>query len=738
MRQTVKNRMIKNVQMMAVGMMATASIMGTAAAMGVKMDNIPFNVLAYPFQAVMTQGVAATTVESGACGDNATFVLDSDGTLTISGTGAINGNTFQTDMHIQKVIINEGITQIEDDTFLGYWTINEISLPEGLESIGDRAFGECTALKSVTIPGTVKKLGNTVGSGPFEQCTSLESVVIEEGVPYIGYQAFTGCSNLTNISIPSSVTSIGGQAFQQCTNLASVTLPEGLNYLGGSAFLYQGITQIDIPDGVTVIETSVFDCCDKLETVQMGDSVTQIKDYAFRQCTGLKQIKLSDNITTIGIGAFNNCNKLESITLPSKLQYVGELAFASCKTIKEVYIPDSTTFLGDRAFQSCNSMTRISGMKGIENISKGTFRANIEFPAPNYTEVRGEPLTTVLDTTNEYVLNYDWLNNENRKLGEDNPSCGPDATYKEDDTKVTITGTGAIDDEAFKDNDTVTEVVIEEGITEIGNQSFENMDNLETVIIPDSVTNIGDQAFAENPNLEVVQGGDNATIADNAFDCTTPNTVIKTDNENVYNNIKDNTDREAQLANSIPISPVEENWLYSSDDKTFITDKVQIGSVVDDFESLLDDFATVVGLDEKQGVKQTYEAADANSEDTTVYCTKASDWIITIPKDLVMSGDDESQAEYIVGVYGNVDPAKRVTVTPDASFEMINTGNPDVKYTAQVSQPVTGINGIDIAFTPAEDTGDASQMSGSITANLKRAGSYRGTMTFTVDYVDHT
>lgn len=65
-----------------------------------------------------------------------------------------------------------------------------------------------------------------------------------------------------------------------------------------------------------------------------------------------------------------------------------------------------------------------------------------------------------------------------------------------------------------------------------------------------------------------------------------------------------------------------------------------------------------------------------------VYCTKASDWIITIPKDLVMSGDDESRAEYVVGIYGNVDPAKRVTVTPAPSFEMTNTGNAEVKYNA--------------------------------------------------------
>ena len=32
---------------------------------------------------------AATVVDSGACGDNATWSLDSSGTLTISGTGEI-------------------------------------------------------------------------------------------------------------------------------------------------------------------------------------------------------------------------------------------------------------------------------------------------------------------------------------------------------------------------------------------------------------------------------------------------------------------------------------------------------------------------------------------------------------------------------------------------------------------------------------------------------------------------
>lgn len=101
-----------------------------------------------------------------------------------------------------------------------------------------------------------------------------------------------------------------------------------------------------------------------------------------------------------------------------------------------------------------------------------------------------------------------------------------------------------------------------------------------------------------------------------------------------------------------------------------------------------------------------------------------------------MDGNGEqSTAEYKISVFGHVDPAKRVTVTPEASFEMVNQGKADVVYTAQVNQPETGINGIDILEDPSDE--GTQYLTGTITANLKRAGSYKGTMNFTIDYVDY-
>ena len=117
-----------------------------------------------------------------------------DRTLTISGVGEMKDwkSNSEEDWHntqytiaIEKVIIENGVT-----------------------NIGDYAFNECSSLESTTIP---------------------------EGVISIGYDAFSGCSSLTNIDIPSSVTSIGVWAFSGCSSLESIEIPEGVTNIESGA-----------------------------------------------------------------------------------------------------------------------------------------------------------------------------------------------------------------------------------------------------------------------------------------------------------------------------------------------------------------------------------------------------------------------------------------------------------------------------------------------------------------------
>ena len=154
-----------------------------------------------------------------------------DRTLTISGTGEMKDWTSDSteDWHdtqytnfIEKVIINEGITNIGEYAFYECDSLTNINIPEGVINIGDYAFEGCSSLKSIAIPEGV----TIIGRGTFSECSSIKSIVIPKSVTNIERYAFSVCSSLTNITIPEGVTSVEYEAFLGCTSLASVNVDE--------------------------------------------------------------------------------------------------------------------------------------------------------------------------------------------------------------------------------------------------------------------------------------------------------------------------------------------------------------------------------------------------------------------------------------------------------------------------------------------------------------------------------
>ena len=85
---------------------------------------------------------AASIVDSGECGENLTWVLDSEGTLTIEGSGAMD---------------NWADTPIPWDSY--YADIRTVSLPKGLTSVGDYAFYYCNSLTSINFPDGLERIG---------------------------------------------------------------------------------------------------------------------------------------------------------------------------------------------------------------------------------------------------------------------------------------------------------------------------------------------------------------------------------------------------------------------------------------------------------------------------------------------------------------------------------------------------------------------------------------------------
>ena len=150
---------------------------------------------------------ASDEIVSGSCGDNITWSLSSDGTLTITGTGAMSGSEsawINYKDQVKKVVFNGNITSISERAFEKHSNLETIVLPDSITTIGLRAFAECANLKTVTFPENLR----TIGMAAFYKCYSLEEVDLAENVMYINEYAFADCTALKSITIRAIYTSI--------------------------------------------------------------------------------------------------------------------------------------------------------------------------------------------------------------------------------------------------------------------------------------------------------------------------------------------------------------------------------------------------------------------------------------------------------------------------------------------------------------------------------------------------
>ncbi len=340
---------------------------------------------AFFVQALPVASAADVILYDGTCGENLTWTLNTDGLLTISGTGEM------------KDYINAPWNGLVDK-------INCVVIRNGVTSIGDGAFKGCTGLTSVTIPDSV----TGIGYGAFYGCPGLTSITIPDSVTSIGGSAFSGCTGLTSITIPDSVTWIYGGTFYGCTGLTSVTIPNSVTWIDNFTFYgCTGLTSVTIPDSVTSIGNGAFDSCTRLTSITIPDSVTSIGVSAFAYCTGLTSITVSggnkkfdsrnncngiietayntlisgckntdipDSVTRIGDRAFYGCTGLTTITIPNSVTSIGVSAFWGCTGLTSITIPDSVTSIGASAFADCTGLASVCFMGDAPVVNWKTFQ----------------------------------------------------------------------------------------------------------------------------------------------------------------------------------------------------------------------------------------------------------------------------------------------------------------------------------------------------------------------------
>ena len=422
--------------------------------------------------------------------DNLTWTLGEDGTLIISGTGAMkdydyNNNQSPVYMNssVKKVVIEDGVTSIGNWAFYKCTSLTTITIPDSVTSIGDWAFYKCTSLTTITIPDSV----TSIGEAAFRGCSSLTSITIPDSVTSIGDAAFSHCSNLKSITIPDSITSIGKYAFCNCSSLTSITIPNSVTSIGESALAgCVNLTSITIPKSVTSIGSGVFDGCNNLTVyLESGSTLTSndlgvneskigsywvednltwkldadgtltisgtgaMKDYDYnnnpspanQKKGSVKKVVIKDGVTSIGKYAFCNCSNLKSITILDSVTSIGDFAFSDCSSLTSITIPDSVTSIGDFAFSGCSSLTSI----------------------------------TIPDSVT------------------------------------------SIGDDAFSYCRSLTSITIPDRVTSIGNLAFYDCSGLTSITIPDSVTSIGKDAFSSCTKLKTISLSCKSTLKKSDF-----------------------------------------------------------------------------------------------------------------------------------------------------------------------------------------------------------------------------
>ena len=171
----------------------------------------------------------------------------------------------------------------------------------------------------------------------------ISSVIVKDGVAKIygfdGYADLTGkdtrYKHLEEVDLPDGLAEVGG--FQNCINL----------------------TQIDIPNTVTVIASHAFDGCEQLRDITLPQSLEEIGEAAFMNCSTLETIIIPENVYDIPLGAFANCRNLQSIQLPTHLESIGANAFYG-NAISTISIPSTVQYIGSDAFSYCTSLKDIN------------------------------------------------------------------------------------------------------------------------------------------------------------------------------------------------------------------------------------------------------------------------------------------------------------------------------------------------------------------------------------------
>ena len=280
--------------------------------------------------------------------DNLKYATNSDNSVTlVDGKGANGDVIIPSDVRNKnKVYV---VTAIEHNAFEGNNAITAVTIPSSVSTIGYSAFNSCKNLRRVMDASRVTEMQGF----EYTDCTNLTSVTLSGTLQKIGYRSFAG-SALAHLVLPASMREIGSSAFEDCHQLRNVQFNTGLQNIKDHAFKNSGLVSLEF-----------------------SNDLKEIGEWAFEGCASLKTVQIPPSVTSLGMGAFYHCIALESVVIPTTLTNFNDRTFNGCRNLSAVYyLGSSCPSLGQYTFADVSGTfgfyvkpSALSALQGIAFIS---------------------------------------------------------------------------------------------------------------------------------------------------------------------------------------------------------------------------------------------------------------------------------------------------------------------------------------------------------------------------------
>lgn len=431
---------------------------------------------------------SAETNESLICGDYE-YRLLSDGTAEI-----VKYNSYDRKVHIPSSLDEFTVSKIGNEAFSGCLWIDVVEIPNTVEIIGDYSFANC-GLSWVYIPESVKKIGDyaflscnlydvsdhgALASDIEKQRSKIESAETqlqrwvdggkrsEEDLQKQREKVQKEKDKLDMLLaewdaaewkycdlLPAGIKSIGNYAFEHCRGLNKVVIPDSLEEIGNNPFSDCSedliVSVSPTHQTLAIIDDVLYSKKDKRLVwyprskgiyFSIPNGIRQIGDKAFYNDPFLINIDIPDTVVNIGNESFSH-TCLEKVSIPDSVETIGDKAFYYCSVLESVFIGNGVKTIGEYAFSQCGRLSDLHMGNGVTTIS-------------------------------DYA--FDCCYNINSSI---------------DFSDALI----SLGNSSFAQCRNLSSVTFGNNLTRIGDLAFANSEKITSVSIPESVTSIGENAF---------------------------------------------------------------------------------------------------------------------------------------------------------------------------------------------------------------------------------------------------